>query len=144
MKKLFRIGLILFAFGLISGFGVYLYVFHKPHRNVAKEKPAFVTDAKTLYDDFINNEETSYDKYGDKVVEITGEVSDISIESSTANLVFLDPIEGINCSFDSITVANQNDKLSAINIGDKVTIKGKCDGYDMIMGVVLTRCLLMK
>jgi hypothetical protein len=143
MKKLIRIGLILFGAGVLLAFGTYLYVFHKPHRNVAKEKPSYVLDAQSLFSNFKNNEDSSYIKYGDKVIQVTGNVVDITIQDNAATIVYIDPIEGISCSFDSITVAKTRDELSKIQLGDRVTIKGKCDGYDLIMGVVLTRCILI-
>ena len=143
MKKLLKIGLILFGIGVLSGIGTYLYVFHKPHRNIAKEKPAYIVDARSLYDEFSVNEESSYEKYGDQVIEVTGEVIDFSLQPNGATLVYLDPLEGISCSFDSLTVVQENSELEKVEVGKQVTLKGKCDGYDMIMGVVLTRCVVL-
>lgn len=144
MKKLVKVGLILFGIGILLAFSTYMYVFHKPHRNVAKEKPSYILDAQALYSDFTANEKSSYEKYGDKVLQITGNVVDITIQSNGASLVYVDPVEGVSCSFDSLTVVKTNGELSKIHPGDHVTVKGKCDGYDLIMGVVLTRCVLVE
>ena len=143
MKKLLKIALILFGVGVLSGIGTYLYVFHKPHRNIAREKPAYVLDANSLFSDFSTDEEGSYEKYGDKVLQVTGEVIDFTIQPNGATLMYLDPLEGISCSFDSITVVQENNELQQVDVGKLVTLKGKCDGFDMIMGVVLTRCVLL-
>lgn len=143
MKKLFKIGLILFGIGLLSGIGTYIYVFHKPHRNIAKEKPAYVLEAKELYTDFSNDETSSYEKYGNKVLQVTGKVADISINENSATIVILDEMEGINCAFDSAAFVKNHDMLMKIKAGDNVEVKGQCDGYDMIMGVVLSRCVLL-
>jgi hypothetical protein len=142
MKKLIRIGLILFGFGLLMAFGTYMYVFHKPHRNIAKEKPEYTLEAQSLFNEFITKEDSSYLKYGDKVIQVDGNVVDITIKENGATLVYIDPMEGISCSFDSLTTAQSKARLSQIHPGDHVTVKGKCDGYDLIMGVVLTRCVL--
>jgi hypothetical protein len=144
MKKLVKIGLILLGVGILSAFGTYMYVFHKPHRNVAKEKPLYTLEAQTLLNEFLSNEKMSYEKYGDQVLQITGKVVEFSIQNNGATLVYVDPIEGVSCSFDSTTVVRTNGKLSGIIPGDHVTVKGKCDGYDLIMGVVLTRCILVE
>ena len=144
MKKLFKIGLILFGIGIFAAGGTYMYVFHKPHRNVAKEKPAYVLDAEELYTEFVTDEEISYEKYGDQVLQITGNVVEVNVLQNTASIVYLDPVDGINCSFDSLTVVKSGSELSQIQAGDRVTVKGKCDGYDFIMGVVLTRCVLIE
>jgi hypothetical protein len=143
MKKLVKIGLILLGVGVVSAFGTYMYVFHKPHRNVAKEKPLYALDAKTLLAEFISNEESSYEKYGDKVLQVTGDVVEVTVQDNGATLVYVDPVEGVSCSFDSTAVVKMNGELVHIIPGDHVTVKGKCDGYDLIMGVVLTRCTLV-
>jgi hypothetical protein len=143
-KKLIRIALILTALGLFSATGTYLYVFHKPHRNIAKEKPAYILDAGSLISDFSSDETASYEKYGNKVLQVSGEVVDISVSDNSASITLLDQMEGINCSFDSLEVVNSKSELEQLNVGNKVDLKGQCDGYDMIMGVVLTRCVFAK
>ena len=144
MKKLLKIGLILGAFGILSAGAVYLYVFHKPHRNIAKEAPAFVVDAPSFYSEFSADEKAAYEKYGNQVVQVTGEVVDISLSENSASVVLLDEMEGIACAFDSLGMAEQLSYLEAIQVGDNVNLKGQCDGYDMIMGIVLTRCILLE
>lgn len=141
-RRLFRIALLLFVIGLLSATGTYIYVFHKPHRNVAKEKPAYVLDASTLFSEFSGDEAVSYEKYGNKVLQVSGEVVDISVFDNGASITLVDEMEGINCSFDSVDVAKFKSSLNEIEIGQDIQLKGQCDGYDMIMGVVLTRCVL--
>ncbi len=143
MKKIVKIGLILFGVGVLSAAGTYMYVFHKPHRNVAKEKPAYVLNAEDLVIEFSSDENVSYEKYGNKVIQISGEVVDINVSSNSASLTILDEMEGISCAFDSLSMVKYHEKLVQIQKGDKVEIKGQCDGYDMIMGVVLSRCVLL-
>lgn len=143
MKKLLKIGLILFGIGLVAGIGTYLYVFHKPHRNIAREKPAYVMDAKQLHDDFMNNEDGSYEKYGNKVIEVKGAVENITLDENSASIVFIDEMDGVNCAFDSLSMVKNLEKLKKVNVGDSIELKGQCDGYDMIMGVVLSRCVLL-
>lgn len=142
MKKLFKIGLILFGFGLIAALGTYIYVFHKPHRNIAKEEPAFIMEASQLQAEFSSNEEESYTKYGNKVIQVHGEVVDVVLNENSASLTLIDAMEGINCAFDSASMLKNKDKLENISTGDIVEVKGQCDGYDMIMGVVLSRCFI--
>lgn len=141
-KKLFRIAVILFGLGCISAVGTYLYVFHKPHRNIEKEKAAFIIDAKSLYDEFALDEDVSYQKYGNQVLEVSGEIVDISVNANNTSIVLLDEMEGISCSFDSLDTKKYYENLSKLSSGDNVKLKGQCDGYDMIMGVVLTRCII--
>ena len=37
---------------------------------------------------------------------------------------------------------NEKEIINQLQLGDKISLKGKCDGFDMIMGVVLTRCYI--
>ena len=141
MKKLIKIGLILFGIGLFAAFGTYMYVFHKPHRNIAKEKPAFTMQADQLLTEFSADEQAGYAKYGNLVVQVTGEVVEINVTEKGASMVYVSPMEGVSCTLDSATVARYEPELSNVNVGDEVTLKGQCDGYDFIMGVVLTRCV---
>jgi hypothetical protein len=143
-KKFIRIAIILFVIGVLSGIGTYLYVFHKPQRNIAKEKPAYELDASTLFSDFSSDETTSYEKYGNKVLLVSGAVVDISISGKGASITLLDEMEGINCSFDSVEVSKARNVFNEITVGEQLALKGQCDGYDMIMGVVLTRCVIAK
>jgi len=144
IKRILKIGYILLGIGLLSFIGTYTYVFHKPQRNIVKEKPTYVISAEQLYKEFSAKEDSSYIKYGDKVVEVKGPVSEITINNNSASITLLDEISGINCSFDSVSVVEHKGELEKIKQGDNITLKGKCDGYDMIMGVVLTRCVLLK
>lgn len=141
-KKLLKLFLILFGIGTITGFSLFLYVFHKPQRNLANEKPAFIVEPKALYSDFNSDEKASNAKYGDKAIQLKGEIVDLSLKDNGATIVLADPMAGVSCSFDSITVSENKDSFAKLKVGDQVTVKGKCDGFDMIMGVVLTRCVL--
>lgn len=141
MKKLIKIGLILFGVGLFAALGVYLYVFHKPHRNIAKEEPAYILKADQLVSEFTTNEEAGYAKYGDMVVQISGEVVEKNISEKGASLVYVSPMEGVSCTLDSITALAYDTQLKQLSVGDEFTLKGKVDGYDFIMGVVISRCV---
>jgi hypothetical protein len=143
MKKLIKIGLILLGIGILAAFGTYMYVFHKPHRNIAKEKPAYTVRADQLLADFSTDEQAGYEKYGNMVVQVSGEVVEVNVNDNGASMVYVSPMEGVSCAFDSVTVARSKPDITSVNVGDEVTLKGKVDGYDMIMGVVLTRCVLV-
>ena len=143
MKKWLKILLILFGIGLFAGICTYMYVFHKPHRNVAAEKPTFIMKAADLTSEFTANEDSCNKKYGDKVIQVDGKIADISKSDTTLSVTLDDPSKGVNCSFESEYCIKNKDQIKLLKVGDQVTLKGKCDGFDMIMGVVLTRCVLL-
>lgn len=141
-NKLFKIFKWLFVFGLISGIGVYLYVFHKPHRDISNEKAAYIVNATDLLNEFTEAEIKSNEKYGDQVLIVEGTLIAKSVTPKGAELTMIDNMNGVSISIDSIDVVKYKDKLDTLELGSVIKCKGKCDGYDMIMGVVLTRCVL--
>lgn len=142
MKKLTKIILILFCVGLVSGIGTYLYVFHKPHRNLENEKPAYIYAAEKLVTEYTADEMAGNKKFADKALDVSGEVVEKNVSDKQITFVLYDAMGGVSCSFDSTYIAENKDKLIAITQGQHVTIRGKCDGLDMILGVVLTCCVI--
>jgi hypothetical protein len=145
MNKIVRIILILFVVGLISGLGVYVYVFHKPHRNIEKENPAYSVSAADLLTQFSQNEDSSNNKYGNKVLLVSGKIVDITKkEDIIVTFVLENSSSGISCNFDSAYSAEKSEILKKIKMDESILVKGKCDGYDAITGVVLTDCVLIE
>jgi lysyl-tRNA synthetase class II len=143
MKKV-KIILIILVIGIVSGLSTVYYVFNKPHRDVEGEKPTYTLKASELYKEFNNNEKTAYEKFGDKVIQVSGKIIEISKEGYAVSIILNDEMEGINCALDSTAVVENKDFINNLKSGDQITLKGKCDGFDMIMGVVLTRCFIIK
>lgn len=144
MKKGLKIILIIAAIGLVTGISTVYYVFNKPHRDVENEAPSYTMEPKVLHDEFSNDEEASYRKYVDKVIQVTGEIAELSIDGDQVSVVLNDEMEGVSCALDILAIDTNRSVINALKIGDKITLKGKCDGFDMIMGVVLTRCFIIK
>jgi len=143
MKISVKIFLIITVVGLVTGFSTIYYVFNKPHRNIEEESPSFTMDATVLYGDFSNDEVFANDKYGDKVIEVKGEIAELTVESYRVSIALNDEMEGVNCALDSLTVVKNKGMINSLKVGDPITLKGKCDGFDMIMGVVLTQCFIV-
>ena len=143
MNKYLKIFLIIAALGVVIGGGAVYYIFNMPARDVQNEKPAFTISAETLYGDFSNDEESANLKYANQVIQVTGIVVDKTTEDYQVSITLSDEMEGINCALDSASYVENKDFVEGINVGDEITLKGKCDGFDMIMGVVLTRCYVI-
>lgn len=145
-KKLLKIAIYLFLFGLLTGIGIVIYVFNKPHRNIAKEKPAFVLTANVLIGEFEQDEQQAYQKYGDKTILVKGVIADVASTDSSLSISLQSSMNGVSCTFnlENLKKFAPEFSTSEILIGDSIAVKGKCDGYDMIMGVVLTQCVVIK
>ena len=145
MNKIVKILLILAVIGLVSGFGVYMYVFHKPERNIANEAPAFTISASDLLSQFSEKEDSCNKIYGNKTIQVSGKIVDITKKDNIVLTIILENSNsGISCNFDSAYSVENASSIGKFEMGVNIEIKGKCDGYDAIMGVVLTRCALIK
>jgi hypothetical protein len=117
---------------------VVLYVYFKPHRDVATEKGVALT-AQQLFDAFKANEADANAKYLDKAIELSGEVADITTNqdgNTVANFKTNDPLFVINCTFKT--------KPDELKPGQTITFKGICTGYIPDANVVINEGVLIK
>lgn len=107
--------------------------------DVAADEPVATLTANKLYAAYKKNEVAADEKYGDKVVVITGKVTDIGKDIMDSPYIIVGGtgfFDGCQCVFaDSAT-----DQIANTSKGDKVTVKGKCTGF---LGMVeLENCSL--
>ncbi len=124
---------------LLIGTGAWYYVFvwsEHHHRNVQDEK-GIVINAQTLLDAFAKNEQAANAAYLDKVLEVTGTVSDIKVNQEGKQTIVLETnnvMAGIIC-----TLRNTD---NAIKEHTAITIKGICTGY--LSDVVIIDAVVLK
>lgn len=112
--------------------GIYLYygVVFKEARNIESEMPDFSIAATKLLNDYNSNPEKADSLYLNKTIEITGKVT-----KETDSVVILE--NTVFCLFTQKT----KDRL----INSKVTVKGKCIGYDeLFQEVKIDQCSINK
>jgi hypothetical protein len=112
--------------------GIYLYygVVFKEARNIESEMPDFSIAATKLIYDYNSNPEKADSLYLNKTIEITGKVT-----KETDSIVILE--NTVFCLFTQKT----KDRL----INSKVTVKGKCIGYDeLFQEVKIDQCTINK
>ena len=109
-------------------------LYNKPHKTYVNEISAYSLSAENLFVEYNNNYKESNEKYLGSVLSISGVVTKYS-----RNLIILN--NRIVCSF------NEDDSaLSSNNItlGDNLTIKGHCIGYDDLLEEVrVDHCIIM-
>lgn len=141
--------LLAISFCFVIGIGVATYVFNKPQRNVADEKPAYTVTATEIYNEFTSNEAQANQKYlsdkNGKIIQISGSVSEIIAQADTALTISIKDPEmvegGILCSIDKNEIA----KAAKFKIADKIVLKGECTGYVDITGEVsFSKCVVIK
>jgi len=116
MKKRRNIVLLalIFMLGLYFGYN-YMYQDHRDIKteNAFKSMPA--TDLVNIFKANASPEELN------KTIEVSGTVSEID-----GNAITLD--NAVQCSFDAA--------VEGISVNDKVTVKGRCIGYDDLFEIV--------
>lgn len=118
------VSLVLISTGLYFYYG---FLF-KEARNIESEIPEFSITTTKLLDDYNSNTEKADSLYLNKTIEITGKVT-----KETDSVVILE--NNIFCLF----TKKAKDKL----LNNKVTVKGKCIGFDeLFQEVKLDQCTI--
>jgi len=134
MKKLIPV-IILIA--VIIGGTVAYRMYNKPHRDIATEDAAFSLTADALFDAFEADETAANALYLDKVIELTGEVAEVT-ENSAGQAVIT--ITAANAMLGGVSATMQEAGEVNISEGETVTVKCRCTGY--LMDVILINCSL--
>ena len=130
-KLLLLLSSIIFIFGCI-----YLYVFHKPHRDFYSEESVYLLQSEDLMSSFQKDEFMSNKQYNNKVIQVAGVLLDYNKSENYCNL-FLD--NNIVCKFEVFLEDN------LLLIGNEVKIKGRCEGFDSLLNeVTLTHCQIVE
>lgn len=125
MKK-FAFILIIVIIIFIIGYN-YIY---QDHRNIEKEKPAFVMDAKILAEQFEIDPATSEKKYLNQTLEVKGVVTAVNENTITLN-------NKVFCQFSEV--------ISGLKVDNIVKTKGRFIGYDdLLEEIKLDQCHIIK
>ncbi len=123
------------------------YIFTEKFTDTVKEKADYAVNVLSFINEFKINDSLANKKYAEKIIEVTGVVTEIEMADSTVNIKLADTTSGSYVIF-----AFQQQHLAEAKIikeGDKVTIKGSCSGgtYSQILEteyIVFKRCVLSK
>jgi hypothetical protein len=122
------IGLLLFLFFVVFGVATYKYIYQK-HRDIQAAESDFERTSEEIYIEFAQNSNQATKKYVNKIITVTGVVSERDVNSLTLNT-------RVVCYFSK--------KLENVN-HPTMTIKGRCIGFDELLEVVkLDECSVVK
>ena len=110
------------------------FVYNKPHRDVASEKPDFVVTADELFDEYEADETAANNKFLDKTVQVSGTVSEVGTNDAGQSFVIL---EAENAMIGGVSATFQGEQAD-MEEGLKVSLKCRCTGK--LMDVVLINC----
>ncbi len=107
-------------------------MWNKPHKDI-KDADALKITAVDLYNIFITDSSKAKSSFTDKVVLVTGVVSQVSLNQQDQQIILIKTaVAGayINCTMEG--------KTADLKTGDPVLVKGICSGYisgDVDMGL---------
>ncbi|NNC94997.1 MAG: hypothetical protein HKN92_05495 [Chitinophagales bacterium] len=124
------------AIFILLGAAFGIYQFNKKPKQVSDIKTAFVITADELYDAFEQNENEASAKYIDKVIEVSGVISEVD-RNNEGNMAIV--MKAKNALLGGVNAAmGQKDNLK-LTIGEDIKLKCMCVGYNM--EVILNNCV---
>lgn len=104
---------------LLSGLVIYEKVFNAKHREIFAEPTEFTISADDLQFHFADNQKVATKKYMNKVIETYGLVTEVD-----DNTLVLE---------NKIQVYFLSELKQEITVGDNLSIKGRCVGFDELL-----------
>jgi uncharacterized protein (DUF1330 family) len=143
MNKKLKFLLGALAIVIVGAVCVYMYI-NKSHPNYEKLNAEYNVSSKAIYDNFKSDSKASALKFNGKMIEINGQVSKIEASDTLVTVVFafsqgLFGDEGIRCAM----LPDYNQKTKLLKQGDKVDLKGLCQGFNET-DVIFEKCSLTK
>ena len=117
----------------IAFFGTVFFTYNKPHKDFSAAQTDITLEAAKLYEHYQNDLSDANLKFLDKVLLVNGPVTELN-----SNLVIIGG--NIVCSLDSSYSLD-----TGIKLDDKISVKGRCIGYDDLFGEVrIDHCFIMQ
>lgn len=132
--------------GLLGGIYAY-YQFSRSNESLLKVDADFILSYDQLLKDFSSDPQLAGKKYIDKVIQVTGPVKNIEINTGNSGILVMGDdltLSSLRFSMDSTQIP----LLNAFQIGKEESVKGVCNGYnadDMGLGsdVLFNRAVLI-
>ena len=122
MKKV----LLFLLIAVLIGAGIAAYLWNKPHRTAADEKPFATLTASALLTEFATNEPATTEKYREKVIQISGELIKATTDPSGNVQIVLQAGDEQNTV--SVTLMN-GASAPTVSTGTMIEVKGICNGF---------------
>jgi hypothetical protein len=122
IKRLFLVALPFLAFGVWYG----ISEFNRKAKDLRQVPADFSAQANDLYTEFVSHNNASMHKYREKVIQVTGEVSEVNTDSKRASVVLTSGTGTISFALDSLASI----QASSIKTGTNICLKGICVGLD--------------
>lgn len=113
---------------ILIGVIAYNYIYQK-HRNISEENPEFIMKVDEIKNEFLSNSQDSEQKYLNKILEITGNLSEFNTKQLT---------------LDQMVFCQMKDSLNqSLQKNNEITVKGRFIGYDdLLEQIKLDQCII--
>lgn len=145
MKKIFKIGLILAATGVVTVALVWKFYVNKPHEDIDNATPAYSLSTEEIWQKYNSDLKSADSLYTGKVIELSGSLSRVDKNDSLVSVIF---VMAADSMFGDKTISCQmykkhNDEAVALTAGANVKIKGFCTGFND-PDIKLSKCSIVK
>lgn len=123
---------------LLVGFVVKYTLFNFSEKNIADQTAIATLNSDELINSFTSNEKKSIALYEGKIIEVSGEIKEISFinERITVILSSNNKTFGVLCDMNP----NQKEKIKKLSKNETITVKGICKGF--LKDVILLDCFI--
>ena len=128
------------GFGVVALVGIWYFIFWQPthsERNLGNEE-AIVINPSKIVKEFQTNEDVSFKKYQNKVVEVTGKITEIKKNQDGFYELYFetgDAFNGLHCTL-------KDKKPIELKAGTEVTAKGILNGF--LSDVIIIEAIITK
>ncbi|HCE53971.1 MAG: OB-fold protein [Lutibacter sp.] len=133
----FKILLIVLVLIIISLFFI-INLYNKPFIDIKKSNPELEVTAQEILDDYLADEYSANEKYVDNLIQIKGEIAEISFDKGVSIITLKDRSGFSSIICHMLPEANLN--VLKLKKGSQITIKGVCTGY--LFDIMMVRCIL--
>lgn len=129
--------LIVLVLIIISLFFI-INLYNKPFIDIKKSNPELVISAQEILSDYQADENLANKKYVDNLIQIKGEIADISFDNGIS-IITLKDISGFS-SIICHMLPEANLNVLKLKKGNQIVIKGVCTGF--LIDIMMVRCVL--
>jgi len=114
-------------------------MYNKPQVNLQKERPDVILSATELITEFEKNEAEASVLYLDKIVQITGEINEISASKGNSVITLKNGSNepAVICQM----IPEENKRSLSLREGQQIVVRGICSGF--LLDVMLVNCVIV-
>lgn len=139
MKPFAKIALAIVLIIAIGGILGALYMYNLKPKDLKRVKPDFVITAVELTAAFNEDGKAATDKYVNKIIEVSGEISSVMPGEKGAVNIQLESGNNVTSVICTIQNAGNNKTFEP---GKAITLRGVCSGF--LMDVLLNNCVVVE